>query len=76
MPRALHVRVGSIATDASGPQAAQVLTPFGSGYVPEGRADETYLDLAPSDVAEVVASLRASMFDEVMKALRSALLVR
>lgn len=48
----------------------QVFTLFGSGYVPEQQSDENLSKLAPPDV---VASLRASMFDEIMKSLRSAL---
>jgi hypothetical protein len=55
----------------------QVLTPFGSGYIPEQRADETLWNLghgdADNNVDEVVASLRVSMFSELMKSLRSSL---
>jgi len=47
----------------------QVFTLFGGGYVPEQRADELG-NLGPKDV---VASLTAAMFDEIMKSLRSAL---
>jgi hypothetical protein len=56
--------------------STQVVTPFGSGYVPEQRADETRWNLGPSDVDGVVASLRVSMFSELMKSLRSSLSLR
>jgi hypothetical protein len=50
----------------------QVFTPFG-GYIPEQRADGATSNLAPADVGHVVNALTVSMFDEVMKSLRSAL---
>ena len=56
--------------------STQVLTLFGGGYVPEQRADEMLWNLAAPDVDEVISSLTASMFGEVMKSLRSALCLR
>ncbi len=50
----------------------QMFTPFG-GYVPEQHPDEALSKLVPPDVDQVVNSLTAAMFDEVMKSLRSAL---
>lgn len=47
----------------------QVYTLFGGAYVCEQRADERG-NLAPPDV---MVSLTASMFEEIMKSLRSAL---
>jgi len=55
----------------------QVPTVFGSGYVQEQHRDEAFWTPAPSDqVGGVVASLTASMFDEILKSLRSALSIR
>jgi len=52
----------------------QIPTVFGSGYVQEQHRDEAFWTPAPSDqVSGVVASLTASMFDEILKSLRSAL---
>ena len=53
-------------------QATQVFSLFGSGFVAEQRADEIRWNLAPSD-SELVGSLTASMFDELLTSLRSAL---
>jgi hypothetical protein len=52
-------------------QSTQVFTPFG-GYISEQRTDASW-NGAPADVDHVVNSLTVSMFDEVMKSLRSAL---
>ena len=54
----------------------QVVTPFGRGYVPEQCADAFQWNLGPDDVGEVVACLRGSMFDELLKSLRAALAIR
>jgi hypothetical protein len=54
----------------------QVITHFGSGYVPEQHADPTFRNFAPAHVGEVIQFLRASMFSEVLKSLRSALSLR
>ena len=51
----------------------QVITPFGSGYVPIQHSEPTRLNLAPADLDDVVEALRFSMFNEIMKSLRSAL---
>ena len=53
-------------------QTTQVFSLFGSGFVAEQRADETRWNLAPSD-NHLVDSLTASMFDELLTSLRSAL---
>ena len=46
----------------------QIPTVFGSGYVLEQHRDDAFWRLAPSDqVGGVVASLTASMFDEILK---------
>ena len=56
------------------PRSQQVLTVFGGEFVAEQHADETHLN--PSfeyDGAEsVTKALTISMFDEMMKSLRSA----
>ena len=55
----------------------QVFSMFGGGYVPEQRrSDEMPGNLAPSDIDEAVTSLTVSMFNEVLKSLRSALSLR
>ena len=51
----------------------QVLTPFGSGYVPIEHGDPAHWNLAASDLDDVVEALRASMFSQVLKSLRAAL---
>ena len=52
----------------------QIQTIFGSGYVLEQHSDEACWNLAqPDHVAGVVGYRTASMFDEVLKCLRSAL---
>jgi hypothetical protein len=51
----------------------QVISPFGSGYVPEQHGDPALSKFAALDVEEVVELLRASMFREVLKSLRGAL---
>jgi hypothetical protein len=54
----------------------QIITPFGSGYVPEQHGDRAFWNFAPAHVGELVESLRASMFSEVLKSLRSALYLK
>ena len=51
----------------------QVITPFGSGYVPLQHSDPSRWNLAQADLDDVVGSLTASMFGEMLKSLRSAL---
>jgi hypothetical protein len=51
----------------------QVITPFGSGYVPEQHRDQIGWNLAPPELNDLVARMRASLFDEVLKSLRAAL---
>ena len=58
------------------PSSLQILTVFGGEYVAEQHANKAYWNLSASDVDEVVGSLTTSMFDEVMKSLRSALSLR
>ena len=58
------------------PSSQQVFTVFGGEYVAEQHSDKTYWNLSTSDVDEVIGSLTASMFDEVMRSLRSALSLR
>jgi hypothetical protein len=47
----------------------QVFTPFGNGYVPEQRGDDTPSNLEPS---AVVGSLTVSLLEQALKALRGA----
>jgi hypothetical protein len=54
----------------------QIITPFGSGYVPVQYGDPFRWNLAPADLDDVVAAMRASMFSEMLKSLRSALSLR
>ena len=54
----------------------QIVTPFGSGYVPLQHGEPTHWNLAKSDSDDRVAALRASLFSEVLKSLRSALSLR
>ena len=51
----------------------QIVTPFGSGYVLVEHSDRASWNLASAEVDDVVESLTASMFGEVLKSLRSAL---
>ena len=50
----------------------QVVTPFGSGYVPMQHSDPMSRNL-PTDLDDVVDALKYSMFGEILKSLRSAL---
>ena len=54
----------------------QIITPFGSGYVPMQHGEPTHWNLAKADLDDTVESLRASLFSEVLKSLRSALSLR
>jgi hypothetical protein len=54
----------------------QVITPFGSGYVPMEHSDRASWNLASAEVDDTVESLTASMFGEVLKSLRSALYLK
>ena len=51
----------------------QVITPFGSGYVPLQHGEPTRWYLAPTELNDAVAAMRASAFGEILKSLRSAL---
>ena len=51
----------------------QIVTPFGSGYVPMQHGEPTRWNLAKADLDDTVESLRASLFSEVLKSLRTAL---
>jgi hypothetical protein len=53
--------------------SAQAFSLFGGSYVQEQHSDDGQWNLARPDVNQVVALLRTSMWDEVMKSLRSAL---
>ena len=61
----------------------QIISPFGSGYVHEDRGDETrrYLPgiergASGVNVDDAVGTMRAAMFDELLKSLRAALSLR
>jgi len=54
----------------------QIVTPFGSGYVPEQHGDKALWNFVPEQVDEVVGALRESMFSEILKSLRSALYLK
>ena len=54
----------------------QVITPFGSGYVPMQHADPTRWHLEPADVDYFVSAMRVSTFSEVLKSLRAALCLK
>ena len=54
----------------------QIVSPFGSGYVPMQHGEPTHWNLAKVDLDDTVESLRASLFGEVLKSLRSALSLR
>jgi hypothetical protein len=56
--------------------ATQLHDIFGGSYVPEQRADATHWNLPRAEVDTVIESLTASMFDEIMKSLRTALSLR
>ena len=50
----------------------QVITPFGSGYVPAAHIEPT-TRMLPSDLDAVVVGLRVSLFNEILNSLRSSL---
>jgi hypothetical protein len=54
----------------------QIITPFGSGYVPMQHGEPICWNLAKADLDDTVESLRASLFSQVLKSLRSALSLR
>ena len=54
----------------------QIITPFGSGYVPMQHGDPTRWNLAPADLDDLIAAMRTSMFSEVLKSLRTALYLK
>jgi hypothetical protein len=51
----------------------QIVTPFGSGYVPMQHGEPTHWNLAQPDLEDTVEALRTSLFSEILKSLRSAL---
>jgi len=62
---------------------AQVILPFGSGYVPEQHCDETHRNLiwteasAPTaHVNDAVTTMTSAMFGELLKSMRGALSLR
>jgi hypothetical protein len=58
------------------PNSQQIITVLGGEYVAERHGDAALWNLASRDVDEVIKSLTASMFGEVMKSLRGALSLR
>ena len=54
----------------------QSYTVFGGVYVQEQHSDAEDHHLPPSDIGKVIGFLKASMFIELMKSLRSTLLIR
>ena len=54
----------------------QVITPFGSGYVPMHHAEPARWNLARADVDDFSAAIRVSMLGDVLKALRAALYLK
>ena len=54
----------------------QIITPFGSGYVPKQHGEPTRWNFVQADLDETVESLRVSLFSEVLKSLRSALFLK
>ena len=54
----------------------QIITPFGSGYVPMQHGEPTRWNLAKADLDNTVESLKTSLFREVLKSLRSALYLK
>jgi hypothetical protein len=54
----------------------QIITPFGSGYVPMQHGEPTRWNLAKADLDNTVESLKTSLFSEVLKSLRSALYLK
>jgi len=55
---------------------SQAQTVFGDLYVREQHNDAAGHNLPPSDIGKMIKSLNASMFQEVMKSLRSMLHLR
>ena len=53
----------------------QIITPFGSGYVPMQHGEPTRWNLAKADLDDTVESIRVSFFSEVLKFLRTALFI-
>jgi hypothetical protein len=56
--------------------STQVLIPFGGGCVLKRHGDQSRWNLARADLDDVVDALRASMFSEVLKSLRTALYLK
>lgn len=59
----------------------QIISLFGSGYVPEDHGDGNLCYLSPTEpgasvVSEAVSTLTAAMLDELVKSLRGALSLR
>jgi hypothetical protein len=54
----------------------QIITPFGSGYVPMQHGEPTRCNLAPEGFGDMAESIRASLFSEMLKSLRSALYLK
>jgi len=54
----------------------QIITPFGSGYVPMQHGEPTQWNLGQADLDNTVESRSTSLFSEVLKSLRSALYLK
>jgi hypothetical protein len=54
----------------------QRYTVFGGAYVEEQHSDAADRHLPPSEIGKVIGSLTASMINELMKSMRSTLLIR
>ena len=63
----------AVVNDTTQNFAPQPYTVFGCVYVQEQHSDAADRHLPPSDIGKVIESLKASMFTELMKSLRSAL---
>jgi hypothetical protein len=54
----------------------QVITPFGSGYVPVEHSEPAKWNLGFADVDDVVEELRSATFREVLQSLRAMLYLK
>ena len=54
----------------------QIITPFGSGYVPMQHGDPIRWNLAPGDLDDLIAAKGAAMFSELLNSLRKALYLK
>lgn len=54
----------------------QIVTPFGSGYVPMQHGEPSRWNLAQADLDEMVETAQASSFSEVLTSLRAMLYLK